>query len=235
MSMCHFHEYVPRLRVLFGFAQICFLYQNAHDSADLRKMESRRIGLNVATLSAVIRAKCEAMIIRHAREADLPTITEIFNRAIASLMTLWIETPETLSERAAWFASRRLQDFPVLVAEDGGKVIAFGSYGPFRPYEGFKGTVEHSVYVAESAQGKGVGRALLLALIDEAKRSGKMVVVAAIDSTNVASLSLHLGMGFVETGRMTRIGGKLGTRRDMVLLQKELADWPPTVRQTRKV
>jgi phosphinothricin acetyltransferase len=161
------------------------------------------------------------MHIRPATEADLLAILTIFNRAIETSLTIWVETPATLEERHAWFSARRAQGFPVLVAEDNG-VLGFGSFGPFRPYEGFRITVEHSVYVSEQARGRGVGRALLAALIDEARSSGKRVIVGAVDSTNDVSLAMHRSMGFVETGRMPRIGEKRGHRLDMVLLQKEL-------------
>ena len=82
----------------------------------------------------------------------------------------------------------------------------------------------NSIYVASTARGKGVGRALLAALIDSARSQGKKVIVAAVDSENKASLFLHRAMGFVETGRMPRIGEKWGKRRTMVLLQRELAE-----------
>jgi phosphinothricin acetyltransferase len=71
-----------------------------------------------------------------------------------------------------------------------------------------------------------VGRALLMALIEDARQHGMKVIVGAIDSENETSLRLHHALGFVETGRMTRIGEKWGQRRHMVLLQKELANRP---------
>ncbi|MGA7789843.1 MAG: N-acetyltransferase family protein, partial [Xanthobacteraceae bacterium] len=129
-----------------------------------------------------------------------------------------------VEDRRKWIAARQTDGFPVLIAEDNGQVLAFGSFGPFRPYEGFRQTVEHLVYVSTAARGKGVGRALLAALIDLAREQGKKVIVGAVDSENETSLKLHRSMGFVETGRMPRIGEKWGKRRTMVLLQKELAE-----------
>ena len=67
-----------------------------------------------------------------------------------------IETPVTLAERREWLAARRAGGFAVLVAEVDGQVLGFGSYGIFRPYEGFRQTVEHSLYVASIARAQGV-------------------------------------------------------------------------------
>lgn len=164
------------------------------------------------------------MDIRPARDADLAEIAAIFNAEVEHAASLWIETPVTLAERRHWLAARQADGFPVLVAEAGGRVLGFGSYGTFRQYEGFRQTVEHSIYVASAARRKGVGRALLAALIDSARGQGRKVIVGAIDSENEASLSLHSAMGFVETGRMPRIGKKWGARRTMVVVQKDLAE-----------
>ena len=164
------------------------------------------------------------MEIRSARDTDIAEINSIFNHEVEHSALLWIETPVTLVERKEWLAERRAGGFPVLVAEADGHVLGFGSYRAFRLYEGFRQTVEHSIYVASTARGRGVGRALLAALIDSARSQGKKVVVAAVDSENEASLFLHHAKGFVEAGRMPRIGEKWGKRRTMVLLQRELAE-----------
>lgn len=164
------------------------------------------------------------MEIRPARDTDLAEIASIFNHEVENSAPLWIETPVTIVERRGWLAARQADGFPVLVAEADGHVVGFGSYGTFRLYEGFRQTVEHSVYVASTARGKGIGRALLAALIAFARSQGKKVIVGAVDSENEASLALHRAMGFLETGRMPRIGEKWGKRRTMVLLQKELAE-----------
>ncbi len=161
------------------------------------------------------------MQIRAARESDHPAILAIFNHAIETSMSIWIDTPVTLEERQMWFASRQANGFPVLVAEEN-EVIGFGSFGVFRPYEGFRNTVEHSVYIAENAQGRGAGKALLAALVERARNDGRRVIVGAVDSRNEASLALHRSMGFTETGRMPRLGEKRGQLLDMVLFQKEL-------------
>ena len=164
------------------------------------------------------------MEIRPARDTDIAEINSIFNHEVEHTAPLWVETPVTLVERKEWLTARRADGFPVLVAEADGHVLGFGSYGAFHLYEGFRSTVEHSIYVASTARGNGVGRALLAALIDSARSQGKKVVVAAVDSENEASLFLHRAMGFVETGRMPRIGEKWGKRRTMVLLQRELTE-----------
>jgi phosphinothricin acetyltransferase len=163
------------------------------------------------------------MEIRSARDTDAADIASIFNYEVEHSPPIWVETFVTVEDRGKWIAARQTEGFPVLIAEDNGQVLGFGSFGPFRPYEGFRQTVEHLVYVSAAARGKGVGRALLAALIDLAKGQGRKIIVGAVDSENETSLILHRSMGFVETGRMPQIGEKWGKRRTMVLLQKELA------------
>jgi phosphinothricin acetyltransferase len=159
--------------------------------------------------------------IRVATEADLPAILAIYNDAVMKTTAIWNEAPSTLESRLAWFAERRKAGFPVLVAEDEG-VVGYGSFGEFRPFEGYRYTVEHSVYVLDAAQGKGLGKLLLAALIEEARGMGKRVMVGAIDAANYASLALHETMGFEETGRMPGVGEKFGKRLDLVLVQLTL-------------
>lgn len=163
--------------------------------------------------------------IRPAVEADLPAILAIYNDAVLHTTAIWNETPVDLGNRASWFAARRDVGFPVLVADDGhshGQVLGYGSFGEFRPFEGYRMTVEHSVYVLDAAQGRGIGKMLLNALIEEARHMGKRVMVGAIDASNYASLALHETMGFEETGRMPGVGEKFGKRLDLVLVQKML-------------
>jgi phosphinothricin acetyltransferase len=163
------------------------------------------------------------MQIRNAHEADVAAIAAILNHEIANSPAIWLEAQVTPSDREKWLAERQTLGFPVLVAESEGAVLGFGSYGSFRPYYGFRNTVEHLIYVSPVARGHGVGRALLVALIEQARQRGMKVIVGAVDSENEPSLRLHHALGFIETGRMTRIGEKWEQRRDMVLLQKELA------------
>lgn len=160
-------------------------------------------------------------IIRPATEADLPAILAIYNDAVMKTTAIWNEAPSTLDSRRAWFTERRKAGFPVLVAVDD-DVVGYGSFGEFRPFEGYRYTVEHSIYVLDAAQGKGLGKLLLAALIGEARGMGKRVMVGAIDAANYASLALHETMGFEETGRMPGVGEKFGRRLDLVLVQLTL-------------
>ena len=156
--------------------------------------------------------------IRPATEADLPAILSIYNDAVMKTTAIWNEAPSDLDSRRVWFAQRREAGFPVLVADDDG-VLGYGTFGQFRPFEGYRHTVEHSVYVLDEAQGKGLGRMLLAALIDEARGMGKRVMIGAIDASNYGSLALHEHMGFEETGRLPGVGEKFGKRLDLVLVQ----------------
>lgn len=160
--------------------------------------------------------------IRQATEEDIPGIYAIFSDAVRNSMAIWIEDPGTIEDRRAWLLLRRSQDYPVFVAVEDGSVLGYGTLGDFRPYEGFRGAAEHSLYVAPEAQRRGIGRALLTALIAAAQELGKRILVAAVDADNTASIALHLSFGFVETGRMPAVGEKFGRRLDMVLLQRAL-------------
>ena len=157
--------------------------------------------------------------IRDAIESDLPAILAITNEAIANTTAVWNNTPATLEARTAWMRDRQARGFPVLVATDGGKVLGFASFGDFRPFEGYLHTVEHSIYVAPEAQGRGVGKALLEALVGRARALGKHVIVGGIEAGNTASIALHTRAGFVETGRLPEVGRKFGRWLDLVFMQ----------------
>ena len=164
--------------------------------------------------------------IRPATESDLPAILAIHNDAVENTTAIWNETPVDLANRKAWFAERTGRGFPVLVAERGGvigqHVMGYGTFGEFRPHEGYRVTVEHSIYVAKEARGQGAGATLLEALIAEARRMGKRNMVGAIDAANAPSIRLHERFGFVEVGRMPGVGEKFGRPLDLVLMQKVL-------------
>ncbi|MCS0495341.1 GNAT family N-acetyltransferase [Ancylobacter sp. MQZ15Z-1] len=162
------------------------------------------------------------MIIRPAALPDLPAILAIYNDAVLTSTAIWNDTPTDLPNRALWLADRHAKRYPVLVAAEGEEVLGYASFGDFRPFDGFRICVEHSVYVAEGARGRGLGRHLVEALFEPARALGKKVMIGGITGGNAASVALHRKLGFVETGYMPGIGTKFGQRLDLVLMQKEL-------------
>ena len=164
------------------------------------------------------------MIIRAAQARDVPAILDIVNDAILNSTALFEYEPRTLDEQAGWLADRNAGGWPVLVAEVDGDTIGFASYGPFRARPAYAATVEHSVYVAQHDRSKGVGRALMLALIAAAKSDGRHVMVGGIDGSNDASIAFHAALGFVETGRLPEVGWKFERWLDLVFMQLILKD-----------
>ena len=162
-------------------------------------------------------------MIRDATEQDLPAIRAIYNDAVLNTTAIWNEQPVDLANRQAWFAARAQQGYPILVAENAaGEVVGYASFGDWRPFEGFRHTVEHSVYVRADRRGAGVGKALMGELIARARGLGKHVMVAGIEAGNAGSIALHKQLGFAEVGLMRQVGTKFGAWLDLAFLQLQL-------------
>lgn len=164
------------------------------------------------------------MLIRDATEADLPAILEIYNDAVIHSTAIWNEITVDLGNRKAWLAARRAKGFPVLAAERDGAVLGYASYGDWRAFDGYRHTVEHSVYVDKEARGGGIGRALMEALLARAKEAGVHAMIAAIEADNAPSIALHERLGFFHTGRYREVGTKFGRWLDLVTMQYRFAD-----------
>jgi phosphinothricin acetyltransferase len=163
--------------------------------------------------------------IRPATSDDLVAITDLYNALIPTTTTAWTEALQTYEERVAWFADRQAAGDVVLVAVDGSEVIGFAAWGEFRDnrlWPGYRFTVEHTIHVAEGHHGRGVGRALLEALLAAARTAGLHVMVGAVDSENEQSLGFHRALGFVEVARMPETGRKFDRWLDLVLLQRRV-------------
>lgn len=156
------------------------------------------------------------MKIRSARETDLPDLLDIHNYAVRNLAAAWTEHEDTLEDRAAWLKGRQDEGLPVLVAVDEqDRFLGFGTYGSFRSRSGYRLTVEHSIYVQPDVQARGIGKMLLQALIDDARKQGFHVMVGAVDSDNEQSLKFHEKMGFEISSRLPEIGTKFGRWLDL--------------------
>jgi len=163
------------------------------------------------------------VIIRDALDADLPGIRDIYNDAVAHTTAIWNNYAVDLDNRRAWLAERVAAGFPVLVAlDDAEQVLGYASYGPWRPHDGYRYSVEHSVYVRDGQRGAGLGRALMEALIERARRAGLHVMVGAIESENRGSIHLHQQLGFRHIGQMPQVGCKFGRWLDLTLMQLTL-------------
>ncbi|WP_294928431.1 GNAT family N-acetyltransferase [uncultured Paracoccus sp.] len=163
------------------------------------------------------------MEIRDAVERDIAGITAIYNDAVAHTTATWNATQVDAANRLSWLTDRRRAGYPVLVAVDASSgVLGYASFGDWRAFEGYRHTVEHSVYVRADQRGAGIGCALMLALIGRARRLGKHVMVGALESGNLASIRLHEKLGFEQVGHLKQVGTKFGKWLDLTLLQLTL-------------
>lgn len=163
------------------------------------------------------------MLIRDARADDLPRILALTNHEILTGTALWTIVPATPEGRAAWVAERQSVALPVLVVERDGQVAGFGSYGPFRPHDGYLHTVEHSLYIDPAAARRGLGTAMLRALVAHAAAAGRHAMIGGIEAGNTASIALHERQGFRVAGTLPQVGRKFDRWLDLVFMHRLLS------------
>jgi phosphinothricin acetyltransferase len=151
------------------------------------------------------------------RAAD---ILAILNEAIEHSTALYDYRPRTMATMDAWFDAKEKGDYPTIGAVDeGGRLLGFASYGPFRAWPAYKYSVEHSLYVDSAFRGRGIGTLLLEALIARARLQQYHNVIGGIDAANQVSIALHKRFGFEFCGRIRHAGFKFGRWLDLDFYQ----------------
>ncbi len=166
------------------------------------------------------------MLIRPARPDDIAAILPIYAHAVLrGTATFEIEVPDEAEMLRRYLAIREA-GFPYMVAaDDDGTLLGYAYAGPFRPRIAYRFTVENSVYVAPDAQKRGVGLALMKAIIAACEAKGCRQMVAVIgDSANAGSIALHRACGFYDAGLLKATGFKFGRWIDTVLMQRDLGE-----------
>ena len=161
-------------------------------------------------------------MIRQAVRGDAAAIAAIWNPLIRDTLVTFQPHPRTPAEIAALITARAGQGHPFLVAHLGRDIHGFATYAQFRPGPGYAKSMEHTVILDPSQQGRGLGRKLMVALEDHARIRGVRVMVGAITADNADSLLFHARLGYAEVGRMPQVGWKFGRHHDLVLMQKLL-------------
>jgi L-amino acid N-acyltransferase YncA len=157
--------------------------------------------------------------IRSAAAGDADAIAAIYNEGIEERVATFETRSRSSAEVAAWLE----EELPFLVAVgDDGSVVGFARVSPYSDRCVYEGVGEHGVYVARSARGRGLGRALLEALCAEAARAGLYKLTSRIFTDNGASRAVHLAAGFVEVGVQRRHGRLDGEWKDCVLVERLL-------------
>ena len=163
------------------------------------------------------------MIVRPATAADVAEITAIYAHHVLHGLGTFEEIPPATDDISGRVAKVQTLGLPWLVAEDGHVIIGYAYAGPFRPRAAYRFTVEDSVYVAPTAIGRGIGRALLTEVITACEVRGMRQILAVIgDSGNAASIGVHRSLGFEHTGVAKAVGYKHGRWVDIVFMQRDL-------------
>ena len=162
------------------------------------------------------------MTIRHARADDLRAIIDIYNYEVANGVATFDTVPWTLEDRGPWFTAHASPRHPLLVAEEGGRVVAWGGLSAWSDRCAYARAAEVSIYVHQDHRARGLGRALLTELVARGRAAGLGVLLARVESSGAASLVLHRELGFRPIGTMRRVGEKAGRVLDVVLLDLHL-------------
>jgi L-amino acid N-acyltransferase len=149
-----------------------------------------------------------------------PEILAILNEAIESSTALYDYKPRPLTAMDGWFDAKERGNYPVIGAVDETNQLAgFASYGPFRAWPAYKYSIEHSLYVERGRRGQGIGRLLLGAIIERARRQDYHTLIGGIDSRNAVSIALHRRFGFELCGEIRHAGFKFQNWLDLQLYQ----------------
>jgi L-amino acid N-acyltransferase YncA len=137
---------------------------------------------------------------------------------------------ETIAPSWAAFDAGKLPDHRLVAVDDAGMVVGWAAVAPISVRRAYAGVVEHSVYIDPAVQGRGLGRALLDALIDSCEAGGIWTIQSGVFPENRASLRLHHSVGFRTVGVRERVGHHHGVWRDVVLIERRSAviTRPPT-------
>jgi L-amino acid N-acyltransferase YncA len=169
-------------------------------------------------------------VVRDATEQDMPAIQAIYAQEVLHGIASFEEVPPTTDAMLARRESVRDLGLPYLVAELEGQVVGYSYATAYRPRPAYRYTVEDSVYVANGLQGRGIGRALLSALIARCETGPWRQMIAVIgDSGNAGSIALHRQQGFRLVGTFEAVGFKLGRWVDTVHMQRPLGPGPDTL------
>ena len=173
-------------------------------------------------------------VVRDATAKDLAAITAIYGEGVLTGTGTFETDPLDAAEMARRIAAVAALGLPWLVAEIDGVVVGYAYAGPFRTRAAYRYTVEDSIYVLTSAHGRGVGKALLTALIARCEALGVRQILAVIgDSANTGSVALHAACGFQPAGAVSDVGWKFDRWLDVVFMQRSLdagASAPPSGR-----
>lgn len=157
---------------------------------------------------------------RAASLADAEAIAAIYNQGIADRVGTFETDPRTKDQIESWFDGQH----PIVVVEDGGKVVAFASTSSYRSRPCYAGIAEFSVYVARDHRGTGAGRLAMAALLDAAQAAGYWKLISRIFPENTASRALMVKVGFREVGVYRRHGKLDGVWRDCVIVERLLGE-----------
>jgi len=143
-------------------------------------------------------------------------ILTILNEAIENSTALYDYQPRSPATMQAWFEAKQRGQYPVIgIVSDEDRLLGFGTYGSFRNWPAYKYTIEHSLYIERTHRGQGLGRRLLVELIDAARRQNYHALIGGIDAQNAASIALHRQLGFEPCGTIRHAGFKFGRWLDL--------------------
>jgi len=160
--------------------------------------------------------------VRLATEADMPTIVEIYNQTIPGRMVTADTSPVTVESRMAWFHAHNSRTRPLWVAEVEGKLVAWLSFNSFYGRPAYNATVEVSLYVAETARRRGLGRWFVEYAIDWASKNHITTLLGFIWAHNDPSLRLFEAYGFQRWGHLPRVAVLDGVDRDLVIVGRRV-------------
>lgn len=164
------------------------------------------------------------LLIRDSVEDDVVVIQDIYAHHVLHGTASFELTPPTLQEMQQRRADIVAKGLPYCVAELEGAIVGYAYATMYRPRPAYRFTVEDSVYVREGLAGKGVGRALLHAVIERCTALGYRQMLAVIGDSSAASLALHKALGFEQVGLFRSVGFKFGQWRDTAMLERELGE-----------
>lgn len=159
-----------------------------------------------------------------ASEADLPDVLALYRHYVRNSVVTFDEKPPTLAQFRAKFRHLQKLGYPFRIARSPqGTLLGYAYVFPFREKSAFRKTVESSIYLGPAATGRGLGKVLLADLISACTEAGLKEIIAVIaDQGAEASLALHQKFGFVETGRMGKVGFKFERWIGIILMQRSL-------------